>query len=499
MPAMGDQGISAKSKKLTIVVEIGNDWLKILEYSFARKGGCITRASFVKLVQIKESVAEALAKAFKALKLGKRGVIVCIPRHLVTVRILEFPSTDPKEIHDMVALQVGKQTPYSREEIIFAYRLIRVVREGYMKVMLVIARRNIVNARIDVLQKSGIEVETVAVSSEGVFHWFNAAYPSEIKASQEGITEGTVLIDIDSNYSDFLVISKGQFCYTRNILIGANHLLEDDGKWKDKFIEEVSHSMELYRNEDPHVKLSKVFLTGTAKHIKGLDQGLMAQVDLPVAVTEPLNNIKTLKDVRAFRSDDAVFVSPSPLVGMAVNNKDLQLDLTSRELRIQKDMDQKRKQIMVMGVLAASIVMIGSLLLLISLYSKNAYLTQLEREIKKIEKVANLVDRMRQHITLVKERLDAGRRSINISDEIHKLTPKEICFTNINIEEDSQTVLQGRAKEMSNVFSFVTVLENSPYFENVKTTYTTTKKEQGEEYTKFEIICLYERKEEFEE
>ena len=51
---------------------------------------------------------------------------------------------------------------------------------------------------------------------------------------------------------------------------------------------------------------------------------------------------------------------------------------------------------------------------------------------------------------------------------------------------------------MSNVFSFVTTLEGSPYFENVKTTYTTTKKDQGQEYTKFEIICMYEKKEEFE-
>jgi Tfp pilus assembly protein PilN len=221
----------------------------------------------------------------------------------------------------------------------------------------------------------------------------------------------------------------------------------------------------------------------------------LSQLDLPITVAEPLNNINILKDVRAFQADEAVFVSPSPLIGMAINHKDLQLDLTSRELRIQKNMEDKRKQITLMGVLAASVVMMSSLLLLISLYGKNAYLTQLEREIKKIEKVASLVDRMRQHITLVEGRLDAGKRSINISNEIHRLTPNEICFSNINIEEGKQTVLQGRAQEMSSVFSFVTTLEGSPYFENVKTTYTTTKKEEGKEYTKFEIVCQYESKE----
>ena len=48
---------------------------------------------------------------------------------------------------------------------------------------------------------------------------------------------------------------------------------------------------------------------------------------------------------------------------------------------------------------------------------------------------------------------------------------------------------------MSDVFKFITTLENSPYFENVKTTYTTTKKEEEDiEYAEFEIICAYENK-----
>ncbi|MCK5179636.1 MAG: PilN domain-containing protein, partial [Candidatus Omnitrophica bacterium] len=135
----------------------------------------------------------------------------------------------------------------------------------------------------------------------------------------------------------------------------------------------------------------------------------------------------------------------------------------------------------------------------IRVYFKNTYLTQIKKEIAKIEKVAGYVERMRRHIYLVENRLDAKGRSVNVLHEVHKLTPREIYFTNINIEEDEKTILQGRAKEMSNVFSFVTMLENSPYFENVKTTYTTTKKDQNEEYTKFEIICMYEKEDEFEE
>jgi Tfp pilus assembly protein PilN len=177
---------------------------------------------------------------------------------------------------------------------------------------------------------------------------------------------------------------------------------------------------------------------------------------------------------------------------MAVRHKDLYLDLTSNELRIQKNMEEKRQQITWTGILAASLIMVVSLIVLIQVYFKTAYLEQIKKEIAKIEKVASRVERMRRQVYLVESRLDAKLRSINVLKEIHQLTPREIYYTNIDIEEEGKAVLQGRAAEMSNVFSFVTVLENSPYFQSVKTTYTTTKKDETGEYTKFEIICMLE-------
>jgi len=475
-------------RKPEVVVEIGNDWLKILEFNPTHKGGMVTHASLIKLVQIKEPVTQAVSKAFKSLKLSKQNVSICIPRHLVTIRILEFPSTDPKEINDMVTLQVGKQTPYSREEIIFSYRPIHVEREGYTKVMLVIARRNIVNARVEALQKAGIEVGKVAVSSEGVYIWFSIAYAQEIEDSGEGV----ILLDIDSNYSDFIVMHKGQFAYTRNILIGTNHLMDKEEKWREKFAEEVGHSIELFHNEERDVKISQIFLSGAARNIVDLDRYLNTQLNIPSESTNPFNNLKLHSDIRIFTEEETVFVSPSPLLGMTVKSRDLQLDLTSGELRIQKEMELKRKQITLMGILAGAVIMVGSLVLLIAMYTKNSYLNEIKKNIAQIAKEAGYVERMRKHIDLVEDRLDAEHRSLNILYEVHGLTPNEIHFTNINIEESKRTILQGRAQAMSNVFSFVTTLEESPFFESVSTTYTTTKKDQGEEYTKFEIICMFE-------
>ena len=478
-----------ESRKPVVVVEIGNDWLKIAESRPSAKGWCITKAKFLRLADIKGPLKDAIIKVFKEMKLGTRSVITYLPRHLVNVRILELPSVDPREIDDMVNLQVGKQTPYAKEEIVSAHRMIDASREGYMKMMLVIAKRNVVTERMDTLEASGVTVEKVALSSEGVYNWFKAAYMPGLGQYFE---QSIVLIDIDSNYSDFIAIRKGRPVFTRNIFIGAGNMVENRAEWQEKFIEELTRSMERYRSEDKAAKVARIFLSGAARGIQDLDKLLSARLDIPAEMTNPTRNLHIKKSVGILPDEDFSMVSPSALFGIAINHRDIELDLTPEEARIHKLMEEKRKSLTVMGILILSSAMLLSSFLLAGIYTKNIYLGELKSKISKIGKTADEARQMRMRIDLVEKRLDANGSTINILYEIERLTPGEIYFTNINIEEKKQAILKGRALAMSDVFRFVTTLENSPYFKNAKTTYTTTKKEKDVEYADFEIIGTYE-------
>ncbi len=50
-------------------------------------------------------------------------------------------------------------------------------------------------------------------------------------------------------------------------------------------------------------------------------------------------------------------------------------------------------------------------------------------------------------------------------------------------------VLKGNASSMNNVIGFVSLLENSPLFENVKVRYTTQRPNEGSTAIDFEIFC----------
>lgn len=466
--------------KPIVIIEIGNDWLKILECNPLSQTNFITKASFMKLSQIKESVSDAISKIFRDLKLNKNTVLACIPRHLVTVRILELPSTDPKEIADMIELQIGKQTPYAKEEIVFSHRIIDAEREGYTKVMLVIAMRSLIKERVVALEKVGIDARRACLSSEGVYSWFGGVELPRLQDDSGAI----IIVDIDSNYSDFIVVYKGRFSFTKNILIGANNLIDEGERYQEKFVDELRRSIDLYYEEAKGLRAAKLFLLGASKNIPDLANILSARLDIPCQILD------TAKFIRI--EEDCKFISATPLVGLAMKYNALQFDLMPNEMRIKKRVEEKKKYLTMAGILFIAIFTMLTFLLFIHIYNKNTYKAQLEDKLAKIKDGAQGIDRMRRLITLGQERLDANGDCLAMLSGLYEVMPKEIYLTSVDIERKKQLTIKGRAPVMSDVFKFVGVLESSHYFKNVKNTYATTKKEDNYEYTDFEIICIYE-------
>ncbi len=152
----------------------------------------------------------------------------------------------------------------------------------------------------------------------------------------------------------------------------------------------------------------------------------------------------------------------------------------------------KRRDLTVMGALIISIIMMISLLVLIRIYNKNTYLEQLKQKMLAIKKESDEVEEMRLNINLIEKRGDAKSSSLNVLSGIYSFIPEEIFLSSIDIEEKNKVVLKGSAVSLSDVFKFVTKLENSMYFMNVKSTYATSKKEKDIEYTDFEIIGIIE-------
>jgi len=150
--------------KTTVLVEVGSEWLKIIQAEPRRGGVGISKIHLEKVSGTSRAIADQVKTALRKGRFAKAPVIACLPRQMMTVRMLELPSTDHEEIGDMVDLQIGKQTPYSRDEIAFDYRVAGSGRNGYTRVMLAIVQRSTIRDRYYILEEAGVNVERMTVS-----------------------------------------------------------------------------------------------------------------------------------------------------------------------------------------------------------------------------------------------------------------------------------------------------------------------------------------------
>jgi Tfp pilus assembly protein PilN len=82
--------------------------------------------------------------------------------------------------------------------------------------------------------------------------------------------------------------------------------------------------------------------------------------------------------------------------------------------------------------------------------------------------------------------------TIEVLGSIYDMLPDEIYLKGITIDKDGNVFIKGTSKTMSRIFSFVTELENNPFFESVKTEYTESKKDKGEDVSDFGIVMVIE-------
>jgi Tfp pilus assembly protein PilN len=85
--------------------------------------------------------------------------------------------------------------------------------------------------------------------------------------------------------------------------------------------------------------------------------------------------------------------------------------------------------------------------------------------------------------------------ALEVLTEIFNTIPLEVEVNYLKFDGQGKLTIRGTAASMSVIFAFVDNLEKSSYFKDVKTKYTTMRKEGIKDLADFEIGCTLESSE----
>ena len=341
----------AKSK-LAVGLDIGSSGVKLVQLK-EKKGGYALQAfgtaplppeaivdgalmnSAAIVAAIQELVAQQKVK-LKEVAIGVRG-------HSVIIKKISLPRMTQEELDESIQWEAEQYIPFDVKDVNIDTQILTPEGDaaGQMDVLLVAAKKDMINDYTSVCAEAGLTVTVVDVDAFAVQN----AYESNYEASPG---DTVVLINVGAAVANINIISRGVTSFTRDITMGGNAFTEEIQKQlnisydeaealkvggqgetdavvpqeverviqgvADQMAGEIQRSLDFYAATAADNRIARVLLSGGTARIPALFKVIEARAGVPVDLLNPFKAI----DIDHKRFDAAAVQDAAPGAAVAV-------------------------------------------------------------------------------------------------------------------------------------------------------------------------------------
>ena len=487
-------GLGTAAQGVT-VLSLDGQWLKLLQADGPPRGRRITKLLAVPVQDSgPDDILQQLKKACADDGILPADVLIANPTHLSTVRLFSLPSTDPKEIRDIVDLQAEKHTPYAKEEVLTDFKVIDREKSGYSRVLLVIAHQDVIHRAVRLTEASGWALERVGSELEGLVSWSRLAKRAPAgpsRATGESVARGkssassSLIIDVDGATTVLLVLAKQQLQFQRSLAMGVQQLESDPASAAERLVTEVQRSLEALDAEGV-AKVHDVVLTGPVERLTALKDCVEAGLDLPVSLVSAWQGYELADGLRSSleRLPDVSFAS---LVGLTAEPGEL--DLTPRTTKLRQAFEARAKALVLLGCQAVGALVLLSLLFIGRAQKEERYYRMLRQLYDQTAPEAQLVEEALQEVVFVEEGLRQQGELLKAVEAMSSLSLPEIQWNAFTYTRGETVVLNGTAETLPKVYEFSGGLASSAVFGAVEPRRVSKRRSGEQDVTDFEMRC----------
>lgn len=150
-------------------------------------------------------------------KVGK--CVIGVSGQAVTVRFIQMPKMSERELRDAVAVQADQLLPFDRSSGVMDCQILEAAQgaeEEMMKVLLVAARKEEIQRRVDLVARAGYEVAAVDVDAFSAL----ACFLTEEESSNENLA----LVNLGAKVTSINIVRNGVSHFHRDFSLGGASL-----------------------------------------------------------------------------------------------------------------------------------------------------------------------------------------------------------------------------------------------------------------------------------
>jgi type IV pilus assembly protein PilM len=339
-------------KRTTVALDIGSGLIKLVAINHGSGEPVLTKVAYTSVVDdaIVEGevmdpgiVADAIKGLLSSAGIKAKKVVTAVGGRDVIIKKIAMDRMKESEAREQIRWEAEQHVPFDMDNVELDFQLLDPDGEGLqMPVLLVAAKRELIETKLALLADVGLEANIIDVDAFALHNAFELNYPDAMR--------GVVgLVNIGHETTNVNILDDGVPVLTRDIALGTRRFREDLQRERGMSAEEADRLLRSYeRNEalEPLLAsrgeelavgieraaaflqsssraatgLGRLFTSGGGSRIPGLTRTLADRLRLPVQIANPLERLQVADGVFETMTLDEVAPLLMLPVGLALRS-----------------------------------------------------------------------------------------------------------------------------------------------------------------------------------
>jgi type IV pilus assembly protein PilM len=332
-------------------LDIGSHSVKLIELHEDKKGGFQLRSLGLAQLppntivegDIKDAaaVSEAIKRLLANVKPATTNVACSISGYSVIVKKITVGKATQEELEETIHWEAEQYIPFDINDVNIDFQILgdSEANPEQMEVMLVAAKKDIINTYSGLLREAGLSPAIIEVDSFAMGNAYELNYPNG-----DGGT-CTALIDIGAEKMNINIVKDGTPALTRDASFGGRQITERIQRERglsfeeaenlklagptdpdaaqaleeiylsvlSAWVSEIERSIELFSATYPAEKVGKIILSGGSSRVSGLPELLASGTGLEVEIFNPFAHIE--HEDKSFDPAYLSYIGPQLAIG----------------------------------------------------------------------------------------------------------------------------------------------------------------------------------------
>lgn len=428
----------------------------------------------------------ALAAFIQRLGIADDTVITVLPRHLVTVRILNLPTHDPAEAESMIRFSAEEYVPYPADELIIQSAVLRREPGGESKVLAVLAHKDVLKAHLAPLRAAGIIPQRVLLST--------ACLANAVAAAKAPGDQPYALANLASSGLEVLVFHGTKLLFGRAVASEQDWSARGEAAAQadEEMAIEVRGSLSAFRRE--------------SEDGEGADTVYLAS-DYPIALDERAESLanETGKECASAAFVNAIATGQqAPITALgaalaALGRATLDINLLPAEAARARTVAGAKELLKRAGYVAAGVAAALLLLFAQAYLQRASYIRELQGRLNAVAPDAAGLGEKQEQLRILRQQMKRGSSPLHMLAISADAAPeKSANITQFRYNINEGTDIFGRANSVDDVQAFAAKLRKAAtdaqlaFFKNAHSMYEDRGEERGKKIIMYQIAVPVE-------